>query len=127
MFLGDFNVEETDECLRNFLNTYSMKNIVKEPTKAETPRCINLILTNRNQSMQHTTAIETGLSDFHKNDCHRFENHFSKARSLHHKLPELQNFDQTSFKLDLRNELGNMDASNTNYWTFETAFDKVVC
>ena len=68
MFLGDFNAEETDEYLQNFFNTYSMKNLVKEPTcyKAETPRCIDLILTNRNQSMQHTTAIETGLSDFHK-------------------------------------------------------------
>ena len=68
MFLGDFNIEETDECLQNFLNTYSMKNLLKEPTcyKAETPRCIDLILTNRNQIMQHTTAIETGLSDFHK-------------------------------------------------------------
>ena len=36
-------------------------------------------------------------------------------------------FDQDcSFKQDLRTELGNVDASNTNYGAFETAFDKVL-
>ena len=37
-----------------------------------------------------------------------------------------QNFDQTSFKQDLRTELSNVDTSNINYGAFETAFDKVL-
>ena len=93
MFLGDFNVEERDKDLQNFLNTYSLKNSVKERTcyKAETPRCIDLILTNLNQSMLHTTTIETGLSDFHKMIVIVLKSIFQTS-SLHHKLPELQNF-----------------------------------
>ena len=128
MFLGDFNVEETDECLQNFLNTYSMKNIVKEPTcyKAETPRYIDLILTNRNQSVQHTTAIETGLSDFHKMIVTVLKTTFPKQDPSIINYRNYKNFDQTTFKKDLRNELGNMDASNTNYGALETAFDKVL-
>ena len=50
MSLGDFNAEETNDDLQNLLNIYSLKNIVKEPScyKAEPPKCIDLILTNRN-------------------------------------------------------------------------------
>ena len=126
MFLGDFNVEETDECLQNFLNTYNMKNLVKELTcyKAETPRCIDLILTNRNQSMQHTT--ETGVSDFHKMIVTVLKTTFPKQGPSIINYRSYKNFDQTSFKQDLRNELDNMDASDTNYGAFETAFDKVL-
>lgn len=128
MFLGDFNVEETDECSQNFLNTYSMKNLVKEPTcyKAETPRCIDLNLTNRNQSMQHTTAIETGLSDFHKMIVTVLKTTFPKQGPSIINYQSYKNFDQASFKQDLRNELSKVDASYTNYRVFEIAFDKAL-
>ena len=68
MFIGDFKMTETEEQLKNFLNLYSLKNLVKEPTcyKSHTPKCIDLALTNRNRSVQKTTTVETGLSDFHK-------------------------------------------------------------
>ena len=68
LFLGDFNSLETDKKIHCFMNAYSLKNLVKEPTcfKPENPTCIDLILTNRYRSCQHTTTIETGLSDFHK-------------------------------------------------------------
>ena len=128
MFLGDFNAEETDEYLQNFLNTYSMKKLVKEPTcyKTETQRCIDLILTNRNQSMQHTTAIETGLSDFHKMVVTVLKTTFPKQGPSIINYRSYKNFDQTSFKQDLRIELDNVDTSNINYGAFETAFDKVL-
>ena len=50
------------------MDLFALKNLVKEPTcfKSGNPRCIDLILTNRKRNFQHTTAIETGLSDFHK-------------------------------------------------------------
>ena len=37
-----------------------MKNLVTEPT------CVDLIFTNRIKHFQNTTALETGISDFHK-------------------------------------------------------------
>ena len=50
------------------MKNYDLKNLVKDPTcfKAKNPRCIDLILTNRYRSFQHTTTFETGPSDFHK-------------------------------------------------------------
>ena len=68
LLIGDFNTVETDQQIRTFINTYDLKNLVKEPTcsKADNPCCIDLILTNRYRSFQHTTTFETGLSDFHK-------------------------------------------------------------
>ena len=58
---------ETEEQLKNFLNLYSLKNLVHEPTcyKSQTAKCIDLVLTNRNRSVQRTTTVETSLSDFH--------------------------------------------------------------
>ena len=68
LLLGDFNTVETDQQIRTFMNSYDLKNLVKEPTsfRADNPRCIDLILTNRYRSFQHTNTFETCLSDFHK-------------------------------------------------------------
>ena len=68
LMFGDFNTIETDQQIHDFMNNYSLKNLVKEPTcyKGENPRCIDLILTNRYRCFQNTNTIETGLSDFHK-------------------------------------------------------------
>ena len=53
MFIGDFNMTEIEEQLKNF-ELYSLKNLVKEPTcyKSHMPKCIDLVLTNRNRSVQ---------------------------------------------------------------------------
>ena len=54
MFIGDFNMTETKEQLKNFLDLYCLKNLLKEPTcyKSHSPKCIDLVLTNRNRSVQ---------------------------------------------------------------------------
>ena len=46
MFIGDFNMTETEEQLKNFLELYCLKNLVKEPTcyKSHMPKCIDLLL-----------------------------------------------------------------------------------
>ena len=73
--------------LKNFLDLYSLKSMVREPTclKSENPKCIDLILTNRDKSAHNKTTIETGLSDFHKM-IYRFKNKISEDRSIRHKL-----------------------------------------
>ena len=66
---GDFNAEDKEPILNNFLYQYDAKNIVKDKTcfkSIENPSCIDLIITNSRNSFQNTTAISTGLSDFHK-------------------------------------------------------------
>ena len=53
----------------NFLNTYRLKNIVKQKTyfkNPERPSWIDFILTNSSRSFQDTCTVENGLSDFHE-------------------------------------------------------------
>ena len=54
---GDFNAQETESEVDNFLEQYGAKNIVKEPTcfkSADNPSCVDLFLTNSPLSFQHT-------------------------------------------------------------------------
>ena len=69
LLAGDFNTQEDNEVLEDFLEDYHAKNLVKDPTcykNAENPSCIDLFITNSYQSFQKTTTVSTGLSDFHK-------------------------------------------------------------
>ena len=49
------------------MDNYNLSNLIEGPTwfKSDSPRCIDLILTNRKRSFQNTVVIHTGLSDFH--------------------------------------------------------------
>ena len=70
MLVCDFNAEESEPCLSQFLYGYnSAKNIVKESTcfkNVLNPSCIDLFITNSPLSSQNTVAVTNGLSDFHK-------------------------------------------------------------
>ena len=69
LIAGDLNVVEGNSVLDDFLDEFHAKNLVKEPTcfkSTENPSCVDLFITNSYQSFQKTTAISTGLSDFHK-------------------------------------------------------------
>ena len=69
MLVGDFNVEEPEPWLSQFLYEYNAKNIVKESTffkNALNPSCIGHFITNSPLSFQNAMAVSDGLSDFHK-------------------------------------------------------------
>ena len=128
MFIGDFNMTETEEQLKIFLELYSLKNLVKEPTcyKSHMPKCIDLVLTNRNRSVQKTTTVETGLSDFHKMVVTVLKTTFPKQGPIVINYRNYKKYDENVFKSDLRQELQKIDLSNLNYSSFETAFDRVL-
>ena len=68
LLIGDFNVEDTEQCLLQFLFLYDAKKNVSEKTCFESkdnPGCIDLFINNSPNSFQNTTTT-TGLSDFHK-------------------------------------------------------------
>ena len=68
LILGDFNVEVDDQNMKTFCDSYSLTNLIKQPTYYKNPshpKCIDLILPNVPRSFQTTCVIETGLSDFH--------------------------------------------------------------
>ena len=128
MFIGDFNITETEEQLKNFLDLYSLKNLVKEPTcyKSNTPKCIDLVLTNRNRSVQKTTTVETGLSDFHKMVVTVLKTTFPKQGPTVINYRNNKKYNENVFKNDLQQELQRIDPSDLNYSSFETAFDRVL-
>ena len=128
MFIGDFNMTETEEQLKNFLDLYSLKNLVKEPTcyKSHTPKCIDLVLTNRNGTVQKTTTVETGLSDFHKMVVTVLKTTFPKQGPTVINYRNYKKYNENVFKNDLQQELQRIDPSDLNYSSFETAFDRVL-
>ena len=68
LLAGDFNMEEGEETLSEFLFEHNARNLVKDKTcfkNPDNPSCIDLFLTNSYQSFQNTTTVATGLSDFH--------------------------------------------------------------
>ena len=55
--------------MRDFCHVYNCQKIIKGKTcfkNPHNPSCVDLFLTNRPESFQNSTVIETGLSDFHK-------------------------------------------------------------
>ena len=66
---GDFNSSAIESFCDEFMINFGLTNIVKVATcykKSENPITIDLILTNRKNSFQNTTALVVGISDFHK-------------------------------------------------------------
>ena len=62
ILMGDLNSEMSEERMNFFCNTYNFKCLVKS---IDNPSCVDLVLTNKSLCFQHTTLVETGLSDFH--------------------------------------------------------------
>ena len=69
ILIGNFNAEESDTIIKDFCDIYSFKNLIIDTTcfkNPDKPKCIDLMLTNRNTSFQNFCVIDTGLPDFHK-------------------------------------------------------------
>ena len=69
VLLDDFDVKESETILSEFLNAFNAKNIVKNKIcfkRIENPSCVDLIITDKPGSFQHTNVFETGISDHNK-------------------------------------------------------------
>ena len=102
LLTGDFNMEEEEDTLKEFLFEYNAKSLVKEKTcykSFDNPSCIDLFLTNSQQSFQNTIA--TCLLDFHKMVITVMNTSFPKAK------PKVMQYkDHKNLALDaFRNEL----------------------
>ena len=66
--MGDFNITAEDTCMKQFLVSFDMRSLISEPTcfKSANPRCIDLILTNKQANFLANSVFETGISDHHK-------------------------------------------------------------
>ena len=69
MLIGDFDAEESELVLAQFLHDYNAVNIIHKNTcykSMNKPSCIDLIITNSPNGFQNTSTFCTGLADFHK-------------------------------------------------------------
>ena len=104
MLVGDFNAEESEPCLSQFLYEYNAKNIVKENTcvkNALNPSCIDLFITNSPLSFQNTIAVSNGLSDFHKMVITVMKMSFKKHSPIERHYRDYKYFDRSKFKNNL--------------------------
>ena len=108
MFIVDFNAEESEPCLSQFLFKIKAKNIVKEPTCFKSlckPSCIDHVITNSSSISQNTKAISTDLSDFHKMVVSVLKHTFLRSTPKELAYRDYKNFDRVIFKRVLEDEL----------------------
>jgi exonuclease III len=104
LLTGDFNSEDSEPELAEFLQKYGARNIQKESTcfkSIENPSCIDLFLTNSNLSFQNTTVLATGLSDFHKMGLNALEISFAKCMPKEIIYRNYKKFDNEVFNAKL--------------------------
>ena len=126
ILIGDFNAEESEPCLSQFLFEMNAKNIVKEPTcykSLRNPSCIDLIITNCSSNFQNTKTISTGLSDFHKMVVTVLKNSFQRSSPKEIVYRDYKNFDRNVFRRELEKRL---NAQINEYNHFEQIFLEVL-
>ena len=125
ILIGDFNSEETETDIFDFMNEFDLHNIVKDKTcykSRNNPKCIDLILSNRPRSFQHTTTFDTGLSDFHKMVLTSFKCTFDKRDPKQIMYRNYKNFNDEAFRSELEEE-----TQHTDTWSnFESKFLKTL-
>ena len=65
--LGDFNMDVNEAAIRSIMEDNGFVTLINSPTsiKSVNGRCIDLIMTNSNNSCICSITFETGFSDFH--------------------------------------------------------------
>ncbi len=129
LLLGDFNSTQEEQCMKDFCETYNLKNLVNEPTcfkSTKNPSSIDVMLTNRKISFQNTMTIETGLSDHHKMTTSVLKVFFKKKEPMQINYRSFKNFNELIFKNELKNSLQNCILETIVYDEFKDIFMKVL-
>ena len=101
IFLGDFDVTDDKHHMKSFCKSYSLKNLIRQPTGYKNPSkpvCIDLILTNVTRSFQSTCVLETGLSDFHLMTLTGMRKSFKKCQPKIINYRSHRNFSNEKYK-----------------------------
>ena len=108
MLAGDFNAEESQPCLSQFLYECNTKNTVKENTYFKNtlnPNCNYLFITNSPLSFQNTIAVSNRLSDFHKMVITVMKMSLKNCSPIKRHYRNYKYFDKTRFKNNLNIKL----------------------
>ncbi len=127
LLAGDFNIEEEKTCLRDFLYEHNALNLVKQKTcfkNINNPSCIDLFITNSHRCFQNTSAISTGLSDFHKMVVTVMNKNVPKAEPKIIQYRDYRNFVENNFSIELKEKFKNTIIDE--YAKFEDIFIEVL-
>ena len=97
--------------------------MVKEKTcfkGINNPKCVDLLILNKEKCFKSATTIDTGLSDFHKMVLVVLKKKFEKAKPKVISYRDYRHFDGNSFRCALRFELSKI--STHSYSSFEKVF-----
>ena len=121
ILIEDFNCEIDGDVISSFVDNYNLNSLVRSPTcfKSDSPRCIDLILTNRNRSFQSTVVIETGLSDFHAMIVTVLKGGYVKRGPKIITYRDYSRFSAVDFRAHLSNVLSQELVGNGDYGAFE--------
>ena len=125
LLTGDFNIEEADPVMSEFLFNNVSINLVQQKTCSKStnnPSCIDLFVTNSPKSFQNTITFSSGLSDFHKMILTILKSTFPKVRPKQIVYRKFKNFDLSIFKNKIRTKMRSID----KYEIFEEEFLKVL-
>ena len=123
LLLGDFNSEMNDNGMREFSDTYNLKNLITNPTCFKNPSkhsLIDLILTNRQRNFLNGNVIETGLSDHHKLTITVMRARFKKQTPIVISYRDYTNYDHSLFRYELIGNLNNLNGGKIVCETFES-------
>ena len=121
IIIGDFNCEVSESVISDFMDSYNLYNLIKDPTcfKSDNPRCIDLILTNRKHNFQNTTTTETGLSDFHAMVVSMLKGGFSKRGPRIITYRDYSAYRTVDFRSDLMANIRSVSLDHENYGAFD--------
>ena len=130
LFLGDFNNSEvTEDSLNEFCQTYSLRNLINEPTcfkSPHNPSSIDVILTNKSRCFQNTCVVETGLSDHHKMTVTVFRMFVKKQASNCIKYRDYKNYNSLLFHNELSQTLLSVQRNEVCYDMLQNIFMDVL-
>ena len=128
ILLGDFNVQENETILSDFLNVCNAKNIVKNKTcfkSIEIPSCVDLVITDKPGNFYHTNVFETDKLHHHKLFTTVSKAKFTKSSSKYVHYHNCKTFNEQDFKLELRSKL-EVDVVDANDETFHNVYLNVL-
>ena len=120
--MGDLNTEPSCPIVENFLHVHDLYCHINQKTcwKSADGTSIDLILSNRKHSFQHTGAVETGISDYHALVYTMLKAKYVKCKAKEITYRDYRNFCKDNFTSDLNYHL--MNSCITSYANFESIF-----
>ena len=128
LMIGDFNLNENDSSLYQYMQEFNLENVVKVPTcfKSDSPTCIDLILTSDKRKLANIRAIETGLSDFHAMVVTTLKGSFHKKGPRIITYRDYSKFDNHVFREKVGEELNSKPLMKQNFNIFDSSVKSIL-